>query len=163
MNGDEFLEYAGMRYEVNRKKWKTRLSKMGLSFDEDIYQDTLLKLYDHFNEYPYTGDVDGYWYQAFVNNIRRDARYSYHKRDDDVDVLKYLDEQPYEPPKVYTELFKNLSQYEDDIDYHLFRIYHLGNMGYKEIEDLTGVKDVRNKIRRIRIMLDDNFKDYYRD
>lgn len=163
MNGDEFLEYAGLRYEDNRKKWKTRLSKMGLSFDDDIFHDTLLKLYDYFNDYPYTGDIDGYWYQAFVNNTRRDSKYSYHKRDDEVDVLKYLDEQPYEPPRVYSDLFRGLCKYEDDIDYHLFRIYILNKVGYDELEVLTGVKDVRNRIRRIRMKLDDNFKDYYRD
>jgi DNA-directed RNA polymerase specialized sigma24 family protein len=163
MNGDEFLEYAGLHYEENRNKWGKRLGKLGMTFSEDIFQDTLLKLYDHFNEFPYTGDIDGYWYQSFLNNTKRDARYSYHKRDDDVDVLKHLEEQPYEPPKVYGDLFKGLSEYEDNIDYHLFRIYVFNKVGYEELEQLTGVKDVRNKIRRIKMKLDDSFKDYYRD
>lgn len=162
MNGYEFLEYAGRHYEVNSKKWSKRLGKLGLVFSEDIYQDTLLKLYDHFNEFPYTGDIEGYWYQSFLNNTKRDGKYSYHNKDESIDVLKYLDEKPYEPPKIYAELFREISKLENDIDFHLFRFYYLTDMTYKEIEDLTGVKDVRHKIKRIRELINvksNNYRD----
>lgn len=160
MNGVEFLEYAGKHYEENRKKWVKRLDKLGLKFSEDIYNDTILKVYEKVGEY--SGDIDGYWYQSFLNNTKRDIKYSYHNRDEDIDVLKYLDEKPYDPPKIYTELFKELSKLEEDIDFHLFRFYYLTDMTYKEIEDLTGVKDVRHKIKRIRDMINvksNNYRD----
>ena len=74
MRAAEFLAYSGEHYEENKKKWTTRLKKQGLSFSEDIFQDTILKVYAHIEEYKGT-DIDGYWYKSFLQNTRRDGDY----------------------------------------------------------------------------------------
>lgn len=164
MDCNEFLEYSGKLYEVNRRKWSVRLSKLGYKFSDDIYNDTILKIYDSLERKPYDGvDIDGYWYQSFLNNTKRDTKYSYHKRDDSIDVYKYLDEIPYEEPSVYASMFPVLMNREEDVDFHLFRMYYLcPDLTYEEIESLTGMKSVRSRIKRIRDKM--NVESYsYRD
>ena len=130
MTADEFLKYAGEHYKDIKKKWSTRLKKQGLSFSEDIFQDTILKVYSHIEEYKGT-DIDGYWYKSFLQNTRRDGDYSYHKRDDTIDVLAYLDNFPNEDKPIMLEDIKE------------------GLKKLTELEELTGTKDVRYKLKGI--------------
>ena len=163
MNGVEFLEYAGMHYEENRRKWAKRLGGYGLEFSDDIFNDTVLKVFDSLSSRDYDGDVESYWYMSFLNNSRRDTRYSYHNRDESIDVLKYLDEFPYEEPTIYKSMFSAILNKEDDNDFQLFRMYYLcPDLSYDDISDLTGVKSVRSRIKRIRDRM--NVESYsYRD
>lgn len=162
MKADEFLTMAGQQYNENRKKWGTRLKKMGYSFSDDIYNDTILKVYDKLNtnKLPDNIDIVSYWYKSFLTNTKRYNNYSYIKdRDDTIDVLKYLDEFPTDDNIIlltdYKDIFK---EYKDTKDFHLFLIYHLTDMTYKEIEDLTNIKDVKYKIRCITNKLNDRIK-----
>lgn len=148
MTADEFLEYAGKHYKDIKKKWTTRLKKQGLSFSEDIFQDTILKVYSHIEEYKGT-DIDGYWYKSFLQNTRRDGDYSYHKRDDTIDVLAYLDNFPNEDPPILLSAIEDKLKSIDIIDRHLLIMYYLTDMSYMEIEELTGLKDVRYRLKKI--------------
>ena len=42
----QFLDIAERYYERNKVKWVSLLQSIGLSFDEDIYNDTILNVYD---------------------------------------------------------------------------------------------------------------------
>lgn len=149
MKANEFLNYSGEHYEENKKKWSTRLKKQGLSFSEDIYNDTIIKVYDHINKGEYTGDIESYWYQSFLTNTKRDTKYSYHKKDDDIDVLKYLDEFPNDDKQILLSSIEDKIKQLNDIDKHLFLIYYLTDISIKELEDLTNIKDIRYKIKGI--------------
>lgn len=116
------------------------------------------------NEKPYEGmDICGYWYSAFLNNTKRDTKYSYHNRDDSVDVLEYLDKFPYEEPTIYKTMFSRILNKEDDINFHLFRMYYLcPDLSYEQLEELTEMKSVISRIKKIRDKL--NVESYsYRD
>ena len=150
MKAKAFLEYSGKHYEENKKKWAARLKKQGLKFDEDIYQDTIIKVYSHINDdKEYNGNMDAYWYQAFINNIRRDSKYSYHKKDDSIDVLKYLDEFPVEDRPILLEDIKDSLKQLTDIELHIFLLYFLTDFTFFQIEELTGIKDARYKVQQI--------------
>lgn len=149
MTADEFLEYAGKHYKDIKKKWASRLKKQGLSFSEDIFQDTILKVYSHIGEYKGT-DIESYWYKSFLQNTRRDGDYSYHKRDDTIDVLAYLDNFPNEDPPILLSAIEDKLKSIDIIDRHLLIMYYLTDMTYIEIEELTGLKDVRYRIQKIK-------------
>lgn len=143
----EFLKYVDEHYDGNKKKWSARLKKQGLQFSEDIFQDTIWKIYDHIEDY--TGDIESYWYKAFLTNIKRDAQYAYHKRDDSIDVLKYLDEFPNEDPPILLDDISEDLKALDIKELYLLLIYHLTNTSYSQLEELTGIKDVRYKLNKI--------------
>ena len=151
MSPNEFLEYAGTKYNENKKKWSTRLKKEGLSFNDDIYQDTILHIYDHLCKQDYTDDIDAYWYQSFLNNIRREKEYAYNdKRDDEIDPIEYLKDTPVEERGILLSDIEDGIKSLNDIDRHLFFIYYLTDITYKELEDLTNIKDMKYRIKKIR-------------
>lgn len=150
MKAQEFLTFAGQNYDSNRKKWKERLKKIGHTFSEDIYNDSIIKVYDKLNEnesLQNIQDIESYWYISFLNNTKREASYSYRtKKDDSIDVYEYLDTIPDESPSVYT--FKTDSSITPQ-QLHLFLIYNLTDITYKELQELTNTTDIKYKIKMI--------------
>lgn len=149
MKANEFLNYSGTHYNELKKKWAGRLTKMGLKFSEDIFNDSILKVYDHIVNKEYDGsDIQAYWYQAFLNNTKRDIKYAYHKKDDDVDVWDYLKDVPAEERGMLLEDIEDKLKALNDIDKHLLLIYYLTDITIKELEDLTNIKDIRYKLKK---------------
>ena len=148
MTADEFLKYSGEHYNDIKKKWKARCKKNNVQYSDDIFQDTILKVYAHIEEYKGT-DIESYWYKSFLQNTRRDGDYSYHKRDDTIDVLAYLDNFPNDDPPILLSAIEDKLKSIDIIDRHLLIMYYLTDMTYLEIEELTGLKDVRYRIKKI--------------
>ena len=88
----EFLDMTGKYYSKNKVKWESLLNHIGLSFDEDVYNETILSVYEKIkneNEFDEKTDdeIIAYWYRSFINNIRRDKHYSRNNRTDD-DVME---------------------------------------------------------------------------
>ena len=150
MKPNDFLAFSGQHYEELKKKWANRLKKAGLTFSEDIYNDSIIKVYEQLNKKEYTGDIEAYWYQAFLTNTKRDTKYAYHKKDDSIDVLKYLDEFPADDrPMPLEDIQDILRSMENNKNFHLFLIYYMTDITINELEELTGIKGVRYKIRGI--------------
>ena len=150
---NEFLKYSGEHYNELKKKWSGRLKKEGLVFSDDIYNDTILHIYDYLNKN--IGNmldetsIEGFFYKAFLTNTRREKDYAYNsKRDDDVDVLKYLDDFPTDDKPILLEDIEGLKRLTP-IELNLFLIYYLTDITYTELEELTEIKDVRYKIKTI--------------
>lgn len=152
---DEFMTTAGLLYEGNRKKWRSILKNKGIEFNEDIYNDSILKTYDAILKKEVGSDYIGYWYKTFLNNSKRDLKYSYHNRDDGVDVIEYLKEFPYEEYKDKTdtiiEVLKMVRDSSTPRGFHLFLMYYLiPEMTYDELKKITGISDVKGIIMRIK-------------
>ena len=153
MKPDDFLKYAGEHYEGIKKKWMGRLSKLGLQFSEDIYQNTILNVYDYLNKHIDNKldemSIEGFWYKSFLINTKREKDYAYNnKRDDDIDVLEYLDDFPVDDKPILLsdiEGFKILTEVEKN----LLLIYYLTDITYKELEELTEIKDMKYKLNCI--------------
>lgn len=157
----EFLEQAGKVYEVNKKKWKKVLSDKGLSFNEDIFNDSIIKTYEAILKREVDdGDYMGYWYKTFLNNTKRDTKYSYHNKDDSVDVIEYLSKTLYEEPKLIDyeqikDILYRVKTKNTPRSYYLFLMYCLvPNMTYDELRQITGISDVKGIIMRIKEDLD---------
>lgn len=147
---EEFLNRAGMLYEENRVKWRSMLKKQGLQFNDDIYGDSIIKTYDAIMKREVDGtDYMGYWYRTFLNNSKRDLDYSYHKRDEDVDVFELLKDKEYVEYKDNSLIIKDLVCTLSDKDSILLRMHYELEIPYEVIEEMTGVKDVRRYIKRI--------------
>lgn len=150
MTADDFLAFSERHYEELKKKWANRLKKAELTFSEDIYNDSILKVYEQIKKKEYIGDIEAYWYQAFLINTKRDTKYAYHKKDDSIDVLKYLDEFPTDDKPLLLEDIQDILQsMEDNKNFHLFLIYYMTDTTYAELEELTGIKNVRYKVKSI--------------
>lgn len=152
---DEFMTTAGLLYEGNRKKWRSILKNKGIEFNEDIYNDSILKTYDAILKKEVGSDYMGYWYKTFLNNSQRDLKYSYHNRDDSVDVIEYLKEFPYEEYKDKTdtilEVLKMVRDSSTPRGFHLFLMYYMiPEMTYDELKKITGISDVKGIIMRIK-------------
>ncbi len=150
MNATEFLNYSGEHYNEVKKKWSTRFKKQGISFDEDIFQDTIIHIYNILEKREVEDTkIENYWYQSFLINTKRDNKYSRHKRDDDIDVYVYLDEFPVEDRGILLSDIEDKLKSLNDIEKHLIYIYYLTDITIKELEELTNIKDLRYKIRGI--------------
>lgn len=152
---DDFMTTAGLLYEGNRKKWRSILKNKGIEFNEDIYNDSILKTYDAILKKEVGSDYMGYWYKTFLNNSKRDLKYSYHNRDDGVDVIEYLKEFPYEEYKDKTdtiiEVVKMVRDSSTPRGFHLFLMYYMiPEMTYDELKKITGISDVKGIIMRIK-------------
>lgn len=153
---DEFMRKVGLVYEGNKKKWCSLLKKQSVQFNEDIYNDSILKTYDAILKKE-IGDKDymGYWYRTFLNNSKRDLKYSYHNRDEDVDVFEYLKEFPYkeyhDKTDTVIEVLKKVRDNSTPRGYHLFLMYYMiPNMTFEELKNVTGIADVKGIIMRIK-------------
>ena len=146
---EEFLNRAGMLYEENRVKWRSMLKKQGLQFNDDIYNDSILKTYDSILKKEVDSDYMGYWYRTFLNNSRRDTKYAYHNRDEDVDVFEYMSSMPYEEYKDNSGHINRLVCTLTDKELILIRMHYELEIPYEVIEEMTGVKDVRRYIKRL--------------
>ena len=150
----EFLELSGKLYIQNRDKWK----KMVDDFDEDIYNDTIIKVYESILKGADTeGDLNGYWFKSFKNNLNRNKDYGYKKkRDDDVDVIELLKEKEYEENNInlyYSTISDILLKVKDKFDrktFEVYRMYLLCDMSYEQLNQVTGLCDCKERISRVR-------------
>ena len=150
MKANEFLQYSGEHYTEVKKKWSARLKKQGISFDEDIFQDTIIHIFDILQKKEVEDvNIENYWYQSFLINTKREGKYSRHKRDDDIDVYVYLDEFPVEDRGILLSDIEDKLNALNDIERHLMYIYYLTDITLKELEELTNIKDLRYKLKSI--------------
>lgn len=154
MSPKDFLDYAAREYESNKRKWSTRLKKEGLTFSEDDYQNTILNVYDYLNKHIDNKldemSIEGFFYKSFLINTKREKDYAYNsKRDDDLDVLKYLDDFPVEDRGLLLSDIEDKLKALTPIELNLFLIYYLTDITYTELEELTSIKDVRYKMKTI--------------
>lgn len=153
----EFLELSGKLYVKNREKWKTMVD----GFDEDIYNDTIIKVYESILKGADTeGDLVGYWFKSFKNNLNRNKDYSHKKNKDDIDVMDVLKEKEYEENNInlyYSTISDILLKVKHQFNrktFEVFRMYLLCNMSYEKLNELTGLSDCKERISKVRRWLD---------
>jgi DNA-directed RNA polymerase specialized sigma24 family protein len=161
----EFLELSAKFYEDNKDKWQRLLIALGLSFDEDIYNDTIIRVYDKLmNEEDLDKTEDeiiAYWFQSFVNNIKRDKKYSRNSKRDDSDVIDLLRDRAViidDSHLYYTTirmLLEKIKREYKQNDYHLFKMYYLSDFTFDEMKEVLGC-DVKSKIMRMKKWLREN-------
>lgn len=153
----EFLDLAGKLYEQNKRKW----SNIVEDFDEDVYSDTIIKVYDSILKGADTeGDLQGYWFKSFKNNIIK-------KQSKDVETVeaeKTLKEKEEEENNIniyYSTISDILLKVKHKFGrktFEVFRMYLLCNMSYERLDELTGL-DSKERISKVRKWLNGN-KDF---
>lgn len=182
----EFREYIEKKYEAEKLKLKKYCSNKQIKFDEDIFHTTLLKLLEmtEFQDDTEKG-LSNYLFRSFTINLKREKQYARQAtRDDNVDdewIFNFLDS--LEDEELENKLKKDsfisyltneclaiVSEKLSKQEFLIFRLYMLTGKKSAEIERLTNVRNVRQKIinckRLIIDMLDfrqlkNNFNKFY--
>ena len=161
----EFLDISAKYYNEFKAKWTSLLQHVGLCFDDDIYNDTIIRIYDKLmNEEDLEKTEDeiiAYWCKSFINNIKRDKKYSRNKKVEDIDVIELLKDRVcevevqhlYYPTIRY--LLEVIKKEFNDEYFQLFKFYYLTKFS---IDDISEVVDynVKQRIMKMKNYLRDN-------
>ena len=171
----KFLDYVNSNYEKFKKKWAKYLNEKNIKFDEDVYSDTILKVYDYIVKNGIQDDSDSgfanYFFKSFQMNAKREQLYSRNaNRDLNVDASAELDtrENGDEALKkklraeTYSDfsviyLLQRLEPNCDSITFWCFRLYYIiPKMTYSRLREITNVKDCKKRCVTARKWLEEN-------
>lgn len=184
-----FLEIANRHYEDNKKKWKKYYQENDLEFDEDVYGDTIVKVYNYLLTHQLEDQSEigylNYWFRSFNTNIRREKQYAYyHATVYGKDLILESDSKPQidetKDEKIRRHIFDDwvvihilqlVEQEFDEITFRSFRLYYiLPKMTYAKLREVTKVKDCKKRVVTVKKWLKENitptllhkrFKEYY--
>ena len=159
----DFLRQSGELYDTNKKKWRKTIKDKGYEFSEDIYNDSIIKTYNAIIKKEIdTTDYLGYWHKTFVNNTMRDEKYARNRMVDDEDVFEILKDKEDEEDKTslyistISHILLMVRKHFDRKTFETFRMYLLCGMSYEQLDSLTGLKDSKTRISKVRKWINDN-------
>ena len=174
----KFINTVNDNYETIKKELQSYCDSVGEKFDEDIFQDTIIKCYTlidkngEMKDSSYQG-CKNFMFQAFKRNLKREQQYARNqKRDANVTNLSkhnevYLNSKLTSEEKLKSDLYKDfatlylLKQVEEHFDgehFYLFRLKTFTNMTYAQLSEKTGIKGCRQKVVDVKNWLKDNVK-----
>jgi hypothetical protein len=178
---DLFINYISEHYDELKCKYRTFCGLNGYNWDEDIYSDTILKCYDAIAKKGKLNDttsqgIENYMFISFKLNIKREGQYArVQKRDlnitsdniNDVYEEWYNSNHTTSRAKLLSDLWTDFStlyimnvveQNFSQEDFYLFKLKTLCNYTYKQVQDKTNEKRVRQRIVDIKNWLRLNVK-----
>ena len=170
-----FLKFANDNYEDYKKKWAKYLYDRQVDFDEDVFSETVLKVYDYINTNGIKDDSDSglanYWFKSFNTNIKREKQYSRNvNRDKNIDATEELSKEMNGEDELQLKIRRHVFEdwsivyilrlVEDNFDsisFHCFRLYYiLDKMTYSKLREITKVPDSKKRVVTIKNWLKDN-------
>lgn len=176
-----FINYISEHYDELKAKYKAFCGLNGYNWDWDIFQDTIMKCYDaiakkgHLNDTTPQG-IENYMFISFKLNIKREGQYARNQKRDlnitsdninDVYEEWYNSNHTTSRQKLLTDLWTDFStlyimnvveQNFSQEDFYLFKLKTLCNYTYKQVQDKTNEKRVRQRIVDIKNWLKANVK-----
>ena len=174
----KFINTVNDNYETIKKELQSYCDSVGEKFDEDIFQDTIIKCYTlidkngEMKDSSYQG-CKNFMFQAFKRNLKREQQYARNqKRDGNVTNLSkhnevYLNSKLTQEEKLKSDLYKDfatlylMKKVEEQFDgehFYLFRLKTFTNMTYAQLAEKTGIKGCRQKVVDVKNWLKDNVK-----
>lgn len=178
---DIFIRHISEHYDELKAKYKTFCGQNNYQWDEDIFSDTIVKCYDAIAKKGALNDktdqgIQNYFFISFKMNIKREGQYARNmKRDLNVtsdninDVYEewYNENHTTSRQKLLSDLWKDfsvlyiMSVVEENFppeDFYLFRLKTLCSYTYKQLQEATKEKRVRQRIVDIKNWLKANVK-----
>lgn len=173
-----FINYINDHYEELYNRFQAFCNDKNYQFDEDIFQDTVLKCYNLIKrkglEDISDKGIENYFFMSFKQNLQREKQYARNqKRDGNVVDLsgvyeRYTNTLLTEREKLQADLYKDfatlylLSKAEEHFDYEHFYLFRLKTfdktMTYQKLQEKTGLKGVRQKVVDVKNWLKQNVK-----
>ena len=172
----KFINYINDNYDVIKQEITNYSDSIGKSFDEDIFQDSILKCYlliekqgkmkDNSNQ-----GIKNYLFKAYKTNLKREQQYSRNsKRDGNVVNLNqanehYQNSKLTEEEKLKADLKKDFAtlylmhkaeEQFDNESFYLFKLKTFTNYTYKQLAEYTGLPSVRQKVVNVKNWLKQN-------
>lgn len=175
---DKFLKWLNKNYKFQKDKLLAFCNDKKYEFDEDIFSDTYLKIYDKILKYGIKDDsdkgFDNYMFISFKINTIRDRQYARNqKRDGNVINLSgayenYKNTELTEQEKLKSDLYKDfatlylLHKAEQQFDQESFYLFKLKvfekGLTYKQLQEKTGIKGCRQKVVNVKNWLKENVR-----
>ncbi len=175
---DKFLKWINDNYQIQKDKLVAFCNDKKYEFDEDIFSDTYLKIYDKILKYGIKDDsdkgFDNYMFISFKINTIRDRQYARNqKRDGNVINLSgayenYKNTELTEQEKLKSDLYKDfatlylLHKAEQQFDQESFYLFKLKvfekGLTYKQLQEKTGIKGCRQKVVNVKNWLKENVR-----
>lgn len=178
-----FMTFVGDNLEKLKETNKRYAdSKLG-GFDEDVFYDTILKIYDKILKESIIDDTPegmaNYLFKSFKTNVMREKQYARNKKEDlnyDQDSIPTAYENWYEQnnisakEKLLSDLRKDFFTLrlaeivEENFDaeyFYLWRLKVFMGYTYKELSEKTKIPSVRNKVLEVMDFLRENVKKEY--
>lgn len=171
-----FINYINNHYQELYNRFQAFCNNKNYKFDEDIFQDTIVKCYNLINrkglEDISDKGIENYFFMSFKQNLQRESQYARNqKRDDNVVNItgaysEYLNSLLTQKEKLKSDLYKDfatlylLSAAEEHFDYEHFNLFRQKtfdkNMTYQKLQEKTGLKGVRQKVVDVKNWLKNN-------
>ena len=172
----KFINTVNDNYSTIKKELQSYCDSVGERFDEDIFQDTILKCYllveknGEMKDSSYQG-CKNFMFQAFKRNLKREQQYARNqKRDANVTNLSkhnevFLNSKLTQEEKLKSDLYKDfatlylMKRVEEEFDtehFYLFRLKTFTNMTYAQLSEKTGIKGCRQKVVDVKNWLKEN-------
>lgn len=170
-DAEYFMEVMGKHYEEYIGKMRKLCSNAGVEFDYDVFADTVIKIHERIERqgFLYNKTEQGclnYFFRAFIMNMRREGQYAYRAKTSLSDEMgKYDGLNITSDEKVEKDLKEDFSVYYilnkaqenvDDESFHLFNLKFLGHYTYKELQQHTNAKAVRQKVSSVKRWIKEN-------
>lgn len=179
MNNDEqankFLQWVSNNYDYLKNHHKAYCLNKKHTFNEDIFCDTYLKIYEKIRKDGIEDDSENgfknYMFKAFKINVLREKQYARNQKRDEnnanLPILQeiFLTSQLTEREKLLQDLKKDFSclyillAIEKEFSYEdcrLFKIKLFENLTYRQLSDKTGEKNIRQRIVDIKNWIKEN-------
>lgn len=174
---DDYLEWFGKNYSHMKNKYRTFCKLNNYTFDEDIFSDTYLKIYETIRRNGLKDATpqgfDNYTFLSFRTNIKREKQYARvtHRVMLDDDQFHKTYEEWYEAKggvknKLMRDLFVDFAvlyiihAVEENFDTDHFYVYRLKmlyrDMTYKKLADTTKIKGARNMVIAVQKWVKEN-------
>lgn len=175
----KFIEYINAHYKDLYYKYRQFCKEKQYEWDEDIFQETILKCYETITKKGELKDttsqgIENYFFIAFKVNVKREKQYARNMKRD----LNYTTEkvaQAYEDwynsyhtssnEKLKSDLWKDfatlyiMTRVEEAFDsehFYLFKLKHLCGLTYSQVCQRANIKGCRQKILDVKAWLKDN-------
>jgi len=175
---NRFIRYINDNYDAIKSSFEAFCRNKMYRWDEDIFQDTILKCYSTIERNGGLKDgsekgMKDYFFRSFKQNLQREAQYSRNaNRDWNVTEVMPMYEDWYNANKISSveklkqDLWKDFSclyimhkveEHFSPTHFNLFRLkYLIPNMTYKKLYETTKVKGCRKMVVDVKQWVRDN-------
>ena len=172
---EKFLQWLNNNYTSQKQKLLAFCNDKKYKFDDDIFSDTYLKIYEKIRASGINDDsekgFENYLFMAFKQNLHREKLYARNlKRDENnanIAALNemFLNQKLTQEEKLLSDLRKDfttlylMQKVEENFDaehFYLFRLKTFTGMTYRQLYEHTGIKGARTKVVAVKNWLKEN-------
>lgn len=173
---ESFLKWVSDHYADLAVKYEKWCNHRGVTYDEDIFSETYLKVYekiirDGMKDNSPEG-YDNYMFRSFTTNTKRESQYSRNRLRDsnitDDEIMELYERYSGEDvakDKLMSDLFQDFSviylmkkveEHFPPDQYNLFKLKYLCNLTYKQLREKTQAKSAKDKVSEVKNWLKEN-------